>query len=711
LNRGLLISPRPASILLLYAAVQSGALVGSGSFATVAASSRTVSESVVAEGGAAEQIRLDTSVATSLRDLEMNETVRLASWPVAPGVKRTLRLARYDVYAPMARVMKVENGREVELPRSALRFFSGTAEGDFGSRALLVLDPRTDEVTALTETASGAYELRAAIAKGRPQTLSSRASSAYLEGPAQIDCKATCSPLLSSEVSALRVSAPLTSLHTATIAIDTDNELMLNNFGDNTVAATDFLAQMFAALNLIYERDHMVRLLQGTTFLRVSTTPDPYNNVEDSLSMQLGEVHVHWNNNHSGVQRAQVMMISGLPTGPGSGLSGVNTLCQGSASVGRIPGTTNPLAAVPLVGHELGHAFGAIHTHCAYNVGQDPSDKCWNGESSRSGCWAGAQSCPAPTTINGVPNVQGTIMSYCFRIGCSQTNVFHPDSSNAISQALANKVGVCVFDTVTRFSIEGEGVPEGHSGNTLLPFTIKLSAPSTTDLSVAFAVSGGTATVGTDFVTRSGRFTIPAGTTSKKVVLVVTGDTTVEADETVQVTLSDPSSGAVIDGTKSVASSTISNDDPVTVAATILQYRVYHDGTKEHLFTTDANEYNVLGTRGWTQEGPAYTMFSNTGTSGGTNTVPFFRLYHPGTQQHLWTTDFNEALTLSDFTTWSYEGIIGYLLPTSGTGTVPLYRMNLPNPPIHLWTTDLNEYTVLQGRGWVAEGVVGHVKP
>jgi hypothetical protein len=705
-----LISLRPASILLLCAVFQSGALVASDSTPVVASSARTISQGAALDGTAAEQVRLDASVAATLRDVDINQNVRLVSWPVSPGVRRTLRLSRYDVYAPLAQVMKVDNGKEIELPRSPLRFFSGTAEGDFGSRALVVLDPRTGGVTALTETSFGAYELGAANGKDRPQTLSSRASSAAFEAPARIDCKATCPPLLSNDASALQVSAPLTSLHTATIAIETDNELMLNNFGDNTVAATDFLAQMFAALNLIYERDHMVRLLQGTTFLRVSTTPDPYNNVEGSLSMQLGEVYVHWSNNHSGVQRAQVMAISGLPTGPGSGLSGVNTLCQGDVSVGRIPGITNPLGAIPLVGHELGHAFGAIHTHCAYSFGTEPSDKCWNGESSRSGCWAGAQSCPAPMTINGVPNVQGTIMSYCFRIGCSQTNVFHPDSSNAISQALGNKVGVCVFDTVSRFSIEGEGVPEGHTGNTLLPFTIKLSAPSTSDVSVAFAVTGGTASANTDFVSRSGRFTIPAGATSKKVVLVVKGDTTIEGDETIQVTLSDPS-GALIDASKSAAISTLTNDDPVAPANTVLQYRLYHDGTKEHLYTTDTNEYNVLGARGWTLEGSAYTMFSNPGTSSGTTTVPFFRLYHPASQQHLWTTDFNEALTLSDFTTWFYEGIIGYLLPTSGTGTIPLYRMNLPNPPIHLWTTDLNEYTVLQGRGWVPEGVVGHVKP
>ena len=92
-------------------------------------------------------------------------------------------------------------------------------------------------------------------------------------------------------------------------------------------------------------------------------------------------------------------------------------------------------------------------------------------------------------------------------------------------------------------------------------------------------------------------------------------------------------------------------------------------------------------------------------------TVPLFRLYHPGIQQHLWTTDSNEASVLSSTPSWFYEGTIGYLLPTPVLGTVPLYRMALASPPIHLWTTDLNEYETLATRGWVKEGIIGYVIP
>ncbi len=91
--------------------------------------------------------------------------------------------------------------------------------------------------------------------------------------------------------------------------------------------------------------------------------------------------------------------------------------------------------------------------------------------------------------------------------------------------------------------------------------------------------------------------------------------------------------------------------------------------------------------------------------------VPLYRLYHAGIRQHLWTTDANEYAVLAT-RGWSQEGIDGYVLPTEVAGvTVPLYRLAYTALPLHLWTTDFNEYTVLATRGWIQEGIVGHVVP
>jgi hypothetical protein len=291
-----------------------------------------------------------------------------------------------------------------------------------------------------------------------------------------------------------------------------------------------------------------------------------------------------------------------------------------------------------------------------------------------------------------------------------------PHSLTVKAKNAAGGVGTSAARTVTvantgaalpTLSIADASIAEGHSGKALLGFTLTLSAASASDVSVSYATSDGTATSGSDFTATTGSITLSAGVTSKKMVVLVTSDTNVETDETFVVALTNPTNAAL--GT-ATATGTITNDDPGNTATTLTQYRLYHDGTKEHLYTTDLNEYSVLGARGWTQEGVAYKMLTN-GIYQGVATVPLFRVYHPGILQHLWTTDSNESLVLGGTPAWSYEAIIGYLLPTQVAGTVPLYRMSLESPAIHVWTTDQNEYDTLATRGWVKEGVVGYVVP
>jgi bacillolysin len=256
-------------------------------------------------------------------------------------------------------------------------------------------------------------------------------------------------------------------------------------------------------------------------------------------------------------------------------------------------------------------------------------------------------------------------------------------------------------------AISESAVQEGHTGISLLSFNLTLTVASSASVTVDYVVSPGTATAGVDFTAATGRFTFYPGVTAKRLAVPLLGDVSVEPNETFQVTLSNPVNARILVG---AATGTIIDDDPPAASSTVVQYRLYSDVTKEHLYTTDQNEYVVLATRGWVQEGIAYKMLTS-GTYGGVLTVPLFRLYHPGILQHHWTTDSNETLFLSGTPFWFYEGIIGYVVPTQVPGTVPLYRMSLASPPIHLWTTDLNEYNTLETWGWVKEGIVGYVVP
>jgi uncharacterized repeat protein (TIGR01451 family) len=144
----------------------------------------------------------------------------------------------------------------------------------------------------------------------------------------------------------------------------------------------------------------------------------------------------------------------------------------------------------------------------------------------------------------------------------------------------------------------------------------------------------------------------------------------------------------------------------------VTRYRLYSTATAEHHFTTDLNEYNVLGASGvWVQEGAVGKVLNNPGSFNGVTAVPYYRLYDTATQFHHWTTDANEYYTLGLYPNWSQEGVDGYILPTGTTGTIQLYRLNYPPiPGMHHWTIDVNEYTTLINQfGWVGEGGSGFV--
>jgi hypothetical protein len=111
--------------------------------------------------------------------------------------------------------------------------------------------------------------------------------------------------------------------------------------------------------------------------------------------------------------------------------------------------------------------------------------------------------------------------------------------------------------TAPTLAIGNASVSEGNSGATLkLP--VILSRKVTRAVTVDYATSNGTARSGSDYRTKAGTVTIPAGSTSGVVSVVVLSDKVREANETQRVTLSSPSNATVSDGS---GLGTIVNDD------------------------------------------------------------------------------------------------------------------------------------------------------
>jgi CSLREA domain-containing protein len=108
-----------------------------------------------------------------------------------------------------------------------------------------------------------------------------------------------------------------------------------------------------------------------------------------------------------------------------------------------------------------------------------------------------------------------------------------------------------------RFSGATYSVDEGAGTATI---TVNLSAPSGRLVEVDYATSDGTATAGSDYTAASGTLYFYPGDTSKTFTVPITDDTLDEADETVTLTLSNPTN-ATIGGTNPATLTIVDNDE------------------------------------------------------------------------------------------------------------------------------------------------------
>ena len=121
-------------------------------------------------------------------------------------------------------------------------------------------------------------------------------------------------------------------------------------------------------------------------------------------------------------------------------------------------------------------------------------------------------------------------------------------------------------DDFAMLSINNVTLAEGNSGTTSFVFTVSLSNPSVFPITVDYATANGTATAGSDYTATSGTLTFPANSTATQTITVlVNGDTTVEANETFLVNLTNPTNATI---SQAQGTGTITNDDNATIAIT-----------------------------------------------------------------------------------------------------------------------------------------------
>ena len=197
--------------------------------------------------------------------------------------------------------------------------------------------------------------------------------------------------------------------------------------------------------------------------------------------------------------------------------------------------------------------------------------------------------------------------------GSSQQTFTAPFNGSAA--LFLNKVSGVTVPTLS-ITADQTSKLEGNSGATPFTFTATRSGSTIGTSSASYAVSGGTANAA-DFggTLPSGTVSFAAGETSKTVTLNVSGDTTVEPDESFNVVLSSPAGATIGIGT---ASSTILNDDVAALAPSpvtsfvVITNDFNNDGKSDILWQQD----NGTGVWIWEMDGTQQIGGGSAGAGG-----------------------------------------------------------------------------------------------
>jgi hypothetical protein len=148
---------------------------------------------------------------------------------------------------------------------------------------------------------------------------------------------------------------------------------------------------------------------------------------------------------------------------------------------------------------------------------------------------------------------------------------FLPSGTLVVSD-ITNGLFVLADDTTAlsqsagRLGFPGYHIASALEGTGSLTVRLQRAGGSAGTVTLQYATSNGTATAGSDYTAASGTLTWPAGDVADKTfTIAIANDTQAESDETIRVTLSNPTGGATIEGATSL-DFTITNDDTAPAA-------------------------------------------------------------------------------------------------------------------------------------------------
>ena len=122
-----------------------------------------------------------------------------------------------------------------------------------------------------------------------------------------------------------------------------------------------------------------------------------------------------------------------------------------------------------------------------------------------------------------------------------------------------------------------------------LTLTVARTGGSDGEVTVSYATADGTAEAGQDYTSNSGTLVFAEGETSKNIVLQITDDIDIEANETLTVSLTEPTGGAVLGAINLVTVTIIEDDVPGVLAFSTDTASVSEDGNSITLTVSRTN--------------------------------------------------------------------------------------------------------------------------